>query len=264
METRCVHCKKIFHVPSEYLGRQVSCRSCRRSFTATHYNPPPIPFDKIAAKSRGFLAEAWKRIPRLFKAGFLTTLGALSAVFLAILFHGRLLPHGYPDPLTTTKGELSQYKLFPLSSLPQTATLRGRNLLKYVFLPDATRPDSSFDIYTDDDGQIVGFAVFWQADANGRPIVHKEDPGEWYRVNRVCQAFQKITGFHLHDLSILPFGPNSTLSEWVSYSGRSGPWRIQIDRSAAAIPPTSLPAADPALAENRRPKYSFIATAQNW
>jgi len=93
MKTLCKKCNNVQQVPNEYRGERVKCKICKENFIAKPYKRPPIvvPTQEIAVAGRGcknIFLKLQEKCPKAFKAGFLGTLGVITAIWITIYVIG--------------------------------------------------------------------------------------------------------------------------------------------------------------------------------
>ena len=83
MKVQCHYCKTVFSTPDEYRDKRINCKYCQKSLVAAPFVKPPIVIPKNLPAKVNFITKLWTKSPKAYRTGFLATLGAISAFFLA-------------------------------------------------------------------------------------------------------------------------------------------------------------------------------------
>lgn len=264
MKTQCPYCKTIFDVPPEYKDKKVKCRRCDKDFKPVKFKKPPIVIPNLPSRGN-FLTKLWTKSPTAFKAGFLTTLGVVSALVLSFYVYRHLFLLDRTPTVENVKAGLLKYDLFPIYPVGQAGILRGRPLWEYKFVPDATQSLPFLSVWMDEHNRVVGVSVTWRGESTGSPADVKNDKTEQFRTKAVCKGFESLTEFDLTELSDKNFVKDESITDFDEvYFKKHNQWFIQISREKSiAEGSENYKKACRALGINAQ-IYRFIATAQNW
>lgn len=206
MKTLCPQCGNVFDVPNHYFEKPVKCLVCKFQFVATQYTPVPITEEvgKVASKAvenvkkNNPIRSAWSRMPTAFKTAFLATFGVLSAIMITYYIYGHSFglkrsPRGLD--MAYYKNLLEENGLYRNGELPKKDILRGRALTSTCFVPDANKVCPYLELWTDDDGGVVGVSAEWYANILGIPAGLFNDSTMESLCASTCHAFEMLTKF---------------------------------------------------------------------
>lgn len=261
MKTQCPHCKTIFNVPPEYKDKKVKCRRCDKDFKPVKFEKPPIVIPNLPSRGN-FLTNFWTKSPTAFKAGFLTTLGVVSALVLSFYVYRHIIITPLATrPINTVKKQLSKHRLFPITLIGVPNFLRGRYLSEYQFFPDATRNNPFLSVWTDRSGVIVGVSTDWLGASDGYPADIDNDRVIYSCGTDICDGFKDLTGF---DLTRLPAADFIHKEGKEVYQKQFRKWLICIVRTKSAFKSSKMHKQNCRLRHIDPQIYHFLATAQNW